>query len=110
MDRVVGMDVALPGATPPSKYDLTTALGLGGLIVEQRVTEMVSRRVIADILDRQETTSRNGYRDEATKMREMADEVWRKYQAQISLTNPPTQTADVLIDQDCVILPSGTSP
>ena len=53
IDPIVGQDVALPTAVPPSQAQITTSLGRGGLILEQMAVEQVRTRVIANILKRQ---------------------------------------------------------
>jgi hypothetical protein len=106
-DPIVGFDV--PGGSPPSKAALTTALLASGLIPERALREIVARRSIAEVLDRQEVQGgRNPYREEAEAMRMKADDLWRHYHAEIDIN--ADGVPDVLIHRDAILLPAGTKP
>jgi hypothetical protein len=103
---IVGLDV--PGGAAPSKAAITDAIANSGVIPERALKEIVARRSIAEVLDRQEIQGRNSYRDEAEVMRAKAEVLWRSYRAQID-TNADG-VPEVLIHRDAVILPVGTKP
>lgn len=112
MDPIVGLDVALPTAIPPSKYDLTQAVNTnGGVMLEERLREIVARTAVGLVLRRQSTGgSGKDYVAEAEAQESMAMDVFRCYQAQMSSAAPIGGNSNFLIDMDCIILPAGTSP
>jgi hypothetical protein len=127
MDPILDtMDVPNPTAVPPSKADLTTALAtLGGIVLEEKIVEIVARDAIALVLRRQATSANaRAYLEEAEAQVAMADDLFRCYQAQVITATPigvgvvvtiegtPTSAgfSNFLIDHDCVILPEGTAP
>jgi hypothetical protein len=119
-------DIPNPTAVAPSTTDLTNAVGqLGGIVLEEKLREIIARAAISIVLREQATNSNAGtYIEEAEMQQEMADALFKCYQAQIITAEPvgvgvsvvsdgQTFTAGFtrfLIDRDCVVLPEGTSP
>lgn len=112
MDPIVGQDLAIPTAVPPSKNDLTASTNTnGGIVLEERLREIVARTAVGLVLRRQ-STGGNGkdYVAEAEAQEGMAMDVFHCYQAQMVSASPIGGNSNFLIDMDCIILPAGTSP
>jgi hypothetical protein len=107
-DPHLGHDVPIAVALAPTPKALSVAIKAGGVIVDRNVREQVARRAIALILDRQETTDRNTYREEAASMRAEADRLWRRFEVQVD--TDADGTADLLVCRDVTLLPPGTAP
>jgi hypothetical protein len=109
---IVGIDVADPNAVPPSKADVRSALEAGQVVFRKRLIEIVARRTIALVMSRQSTSDQR-YRQEAMDQRAMADDLWRKYQAQVLLGGTSYSQASsypqALVDMDVVLLPPGVA-
>lgn len=103
------LDWVEPGTIPPSKAALTAALAGTGLVLETKLREIVARRTIALIFSRQETGGNaQVYRQESIDQRDMADALFRCYQAQVDLDGDGIP--DALFGKDVILLPSGTAP
>lgn len=103
------LDWVEPDTTPPSKAALTAALAGTGLVLETKLREIVARRTIALIFSRQETGGNaQVYRQESIDQRDMADALFRCYQAQVDLDGDGIP--DALFGKDVILLPSGTAP
>jgi len=117
-DPIIGQDPANAAAVALSKGDLTTALAtVGGIVLEEKLREIIARGAIALVLGRQTTVGNSqAYRQEAAEQRSRADELFKCYQAQIHTASPIVSpspigpVSDFLIDRDCILLPPGTSP
>jgi hypothetical protein len=115
VDSIVGMDVATPSAVPPSKYDLTQAVNAtGGIVLEEKLREIVARRAIALLMRRQATGgSGREYMAEAEAQVAMSDMIFECYEAQmVSAYQIPLLSGitNFLIHCNCIVLPPGTSP
>ncbi len=103
-------DVPTPFAAIPSKTDVTTTLATpGGIVLEEQLREIAARMAIALVLRRQ-ATSNVAYRQEAEAQEAMADDLFAKYQAQIVTASPIGGNTNFLVDQNVIILPTGTAP
>ncbi len=117
-DIISGLDVAMPGAVPIGKYLLTQCLNtVGGIVLEAKLRRMVAKYAIALVLRRQATGGNaEVYRKEADACMQWVLDTFEDYQAIIYSATPVVSPSPIgaiqnfLIDADCVLLPSGTSP
>jgi hypothetical protein len=107
-DPDLGRDVPTAYASAPSPFQLSAYLKAGCVVADTNVREVVARRAIALILDRQEVYDRNTFRQEAQAMRDMADALWKTFDVQID--TDLDGTADMLVGRDVILLPPGTAP
>ncbi len=107
-DPQLGFDVPDPAAIPPTPAQYGQYLRAGGLILEQWVRDVVARRAITEILERQVTKS---YGDEAAMMRDRARADLAAYELQIDTDGDGV--ADLLVapaGTRVTLLPAGTAP
>lgn len=107
-DPILGYDVPDPTATVPTPAQVSAWIGVvGGLVLEPTIREIVARLAVADVLERQSSSSRDA-RDDARLFRDDADRLFKCYWAQID--TDLDGTADLLVRRDVILLPPGTAP
>lgn len=103
-ETTIGLDekVPDPAAVPPTQAEMEAHIAAGGLVLTRALKEIVARIAIADLMEGQETTGRNPYREEAPAMREEVKRLWRKYDIQIDTDDDGLP--DLLVGREIVLL------
>jgi hypothetical protein len=107
-DPILGFDVPDRAAAVPTPAEISASLAVaGGLVLEPTIREIVARRAVADVLERQSSSSRDA-RDDARMHRDEADRLFKCYWAQVD--TDLDGTADLLVHRNVILLPPGTAP
>lgn len=111
LDPILGtFDVPDPRAVVPTPKQFTDIVARNGVVADVNLREMISKWAIANILERQEVTQRNTFREEAMVFRARVSELWNTYDIQIDTTNPLDGIVEMLVRREITMIPTGSAP